>query len=91
MLMKIQRPIYFLLCLQQKDNVAGGTFYLTEKFLQILCESNLSQHPGTGRPGKYPQTRELVIAGTPYIVPYQITGEGISIIRVLHGAMKWQK
>ncbi|MCH7696708.1 MAG: type II toxin-antitoxin system RelE/ParE family toxin [Proteobacteria bacterium] len=59
-----------------------------KKYLQILCASNLSQHPGTGRPDKYPQTRELVIAGTPYIVPYQITGERISIIRVLHGAMK---
>ncbi len=52
-------------------------------------ESNLSLHPGMGRPGRHPQTRELVIPGTPYIVPYQVTGETVSIYRVLHGAMQW--
>lgn len=52
-------------------------------------ESNLSVHPGIGRPGQYPQTRELVITGTPYVVPYQVVGEIVSIIRVLHGAMQW--
>lgn len=52
-------------------------------------EVNLNRHPGIGRPGRHPRTRELVITGTPYIVPYQVSGETVSIYRVLHGAMQW--
>lgn len=52
-------------------------------------ESNLIRHPGMGRPGRHPLTRELMIAGTPYIVPYQVNGETIVIYRVIHGAMQW--
>src|SRR5688500_12712386 len=32
----------------------------------------LAEHPARGRPGRVAGTRELVIAGTPYIVPYRI-------------------
>ena len=42
-----------------------------------------------GRPGRWPGTRELVIAGTPYIVPYRMQGETIEILRVFHGARRW--
>ena len=34
-----------------------------------------------GRPGRWPGTRELVIAGTPDIVPYRMQGEAIEILR----------
>jgi toxin ParE1/3/4 len=50
---------------------------------------NLEDHPGLGRPGRVQGTRELVIAGTPYLVPYRVQGDVIVIPRVLHGAMKW--
>lgn len=30
----------------------------------------LVDHPGIGRPGRVPGTRELVIAGLPYVEPY---------------------
>jgi toxin ParE1/3/4 len=42
-----------------------------------------------GRPGRWPGTRELVVAGTPYIVPYRHRDEAIEILRVLHGARQW--
>jgi addiction module RelE/StbE family toxin len=49
----------------------------------------LLQFPETGRLGRVDGTRELVISRTPYIVAYQITGETVSILRVLHGAQLW--
>jgi toxin ParE1/3/4 len=55
-----------------------------KKYVEILKEN-----PGVGRPGRLPNTRELIITGTPYIVPYRARRNTIEILRVLHGAMKW--
>jgi toxin ParE1/3/4 len=49
----------------------------------------LSESADIGRPGRVPGTRELVIARTPFIVPYRIRGETLQILRVLHGARRW--
>lgn len=45
--------------------------------------------PDSGRPGRWSGTRELVIAGTPYIAPYRVRGDVVDILRVLHGARQW--
>ena len=37
-----------------------------------------------GRPGRVPNTRELVVSRTRYIVPYRVRGDSIEILRVLH-------
>jgi toxin ParE1/3/4 len=42
-----------------------------------------------GRPGRVPHTRELIIGGTLYIIPYRAKGEKIEILRVLHASMPW--
>lgn len=49
----------------------------------------LIDHPTIGRLGRKKGTRELVINGTPFIAVYQISGEVIQILRILHGAQKW--
>lgn len=49
----------------------------------------LRDFPESGRPGRIAGTRELVVTGTPYIAAYQIVGETIRILRVLHGAQRW--
>ena len=50
----------------------------------------LVQHPGQGRPGRVPGTRELVIPTLPYIVAYRVDmAETLVVLRVLHAAMKW--
>jgi len=51
--------------------------------------SRLERHPGLGRPGRMHDTRELVVSGTPYILPYCIEHGRPTILRVLHGARKW--
>jgi toxin ParE1/3/4 len=38
-----------------------------------------------GRPGRVPFTRELVVAGTPFVVIYRVRAD-VEIVRVLHGA-----
>jgi len=50
---------------------------------------DLHRFPGIGRPGRVPDTRELVISSTPYIIPYRIVGQAIHIIAVIHGARRW--
>ena len=45
--------------------------------------------PYRGRAGRKEGTRELVLSSLPYIVVYQITGEVIHVVRILHGAQKW--
>jgi toxin ParE1/3/4 len=44
----------------------------------------LAQHPGLGRPGRVEGTRELVVANTPYLVPYRVRNK-----LVFHGLLRW--
>ena len=48
----------------------------------------LIKFPYSGREGRVPRTRELVVARTPYIVVYAVS-EAIILLRVLHGARQW--
>jgi addiction module RelE/StbE family toxin len=49
----------------------------------------LRQFPSMGRPGRVPDTRELVVPGTPLVIPYTVSERGVEIIAVLHGARMW--
>jgi toxin ParE1/3/4 len=50
---------------------------------------HLTSHPASGRIGRVPGTRELIITGTPYIVPCRVRGDAVEILRVFHAARKW--
>jgi toxin ParE1/3/4 len=50
---------------------------------------HLAEYPAMGRPGRVPGTRELVVPGTPYIIPYRVRGGSVEILRVFHAARKW--
>lgn len=50
----------------------------------------LQEWPLSGRQGRVPGTRELVVAGTPFILIYAV-GEFVVILRVLHGRQQWPK
>jgi len=51
----------------------------------------LADHPHAGRPGRVPETRELVITDTPFIIPYRVVEDTVQILWVLHGKRKWPK
>jgi len=53
--------------------------------------AQLKQYPAMGRPGRVSGTRELVLSGTPYIVPYRIRAGAVEILRVFHAARQWPK
>jgi toxin ParE1/3/4 len=55
----------------------------------LATAESLASFPFLGRVGQLPSTRELVITGTPYYVPYRIKGTEIQILSVIHGARKW--
>ena len=52
---------------------------------------SLAKYPALGRPGRVAGTRELVVSGTPYIVPYRVRAGSVEILRIFHGARKWQE
>ena len=54
-----------------------------ERQVERLCD-----FPHSGRTGRIPETRELVISGRPYIVVY-IVSDNVELVRVLHGAQQW--
>lgn len=51
----------------------------------------LAEHPSAGRTGRVPGTRELVIGGTPFILPYRVEDNTVQILRVLHSSRKWPR
>lgn len=46
----------------------------------------LETMPNRGRPGRVAGTRELILAGWPWIAVYEVTEGQVVVLRVLHGA-----
>jgi toxin ParE1/3/4 len=58
--------------------------------LQVLTRiQQLEAFPMSGRPGRVPGTRELVIAKTPFIAAYAIDQDRVVILALYHGAQRW--
>ena len=51
--------------------------------------ATLLQFPQIGRLCRVVGTNELVIARTPYLVPYRLRADAIEIARVLHARQRW--
>ena len=46
----------------------------------------ISTHPQIGKVGRHPHTRELVVAGTSYIIVYRVRDVAVVVLAALHGA-----
>lgn len=64
-----------------QDNVLAAQTVVT-RILEAVAQ--LADQPSLGRPGRVPDTRELVVLKTRYIIPYRVRGDTISILRVFH-------
>lgn len=53
--------------------------------------ARLADHPHTGRPGRAPATRELVVSGTPYVVAYRVEQAAVVVLRLPHGTQRWPR
>ena len=73
--------------------VAAGKPAAARRLVDQIEEGvrQLSLHPNLGRPGRVPGTRELVIAGTPFLVVYRLEADRTAILTVLHGARRWPR
>jgi toxin ParE1/3/4 len=49
----------------------------------------LEAHPELGRPGRIVGTRELVVPGTPYLIPYRVRRDRLELLAVFHGRQRW--
>ena len=54
-----------------------------------ISAQRLAIHPESGRPGRVDSTRELVVPGTPYILPYRVRQNRVEILSAIHGAQMW--
>ena len=66
----------------------GAAARIVDRILSLV-ETHLPTTPGMGRPGRIEGTRELIIAGTPFIVPYRIKQDVVEVLRVYHAARCW--
>lgn len=68
----------------EDPQAAARVVMLLEKSAAVL-----SENPSLGRAGRVPGTRELIVTGTPYIVPYRVHANRVEILRVFHGRRRW--
>lgn len=54
-----------------------------------IVETHLTRTPNIGREGRVKGTREFVIPGTPFVVPYRVKSGVIEILRVYHSARRF--
>lgn len=55
----------------------------------VSAAEHLTDHPLLGHAGRVADTRELIVAGTPYIVVYRAGNRGVRIVAVLHSSREW--
>ncbi len=60
---------------------------MTERILSVA--ERLRDFPRMGREGRVENTRELVVAGTPFVVVYRLHRGGVEVLAVFHAARKW--
>ncbi len=83
---KARKDLYSVEEYISRDNPTAAV----ETVLKIIdTTESLSRFPNMGRPGRVPDTRELVIPDFPFIVPYRVDSSTLVILRVYHASRKW--
>ncbi len=74
-----------------REYIARDNPRAARKVAAAILESveRLVEFPASGRPGRLPHTRELVVPGTPFIIPYRVEAGTVEILAVIHGARRW--
>jgi toxin ParE1/3/4 len=76
-----------------RDYIAGDNPLAARKVANRIKESvnRLINFPLSGKVGRVPGTRELVIPGISYIAAYKIQGDEVQIASILHGKQAWPR
>ena len=77
------------------ENPAAAEALVTQVAEALVTQVNeavahLQSNPAMGRPGRIHGTRELVVRGTPYIIPYRVRPRlnRVEILRVFHASRR---
>jgi len=77
---------------EQAKYISGENLAAAEELVQRIHEavSRLQTNPAMGRPGRIHGTRELVVPGPPYIIPYRVRPRlnRVKILRVVHASRR---
>jgi toxin ParE1/3/4 len=57
----------------------------------VEAVERLAELPDIGRPGRVAGTRELVVPGTAYVIPYRVRTDRLEVIAAFHARQKWPK
>lgn len=70
------------------DYVALDSPAAAEKVFRaiVAAAERLIDFPDMGHVGRLPDTREILVAGLPYLIVYQVAAETVMILAVFHGA-----
>ncbi len=73
------------------DDIAQGDPTAARRIIRRVEEAaaHLADHPSMGRAGRVAGTRELIVLGTPFIVPYRVREGVLEILTVLHAGRRW--
>ncbi|HEY7442783.1 MAG TPA: type II toxin-antitoxin system RelE/ParE family toxin [Vicinamibacterales bacterium] len=71
-----------------RDNPRAAS-RMARELLEVV--EGLAGLPNLGRPGRVAGTRELVMPGTPDVIPYRLRGDRLEVIAVFHARQKWPK
>ena len=69
---------------EDSPSAAARVIEKIRKTVDALC-----RHPEMGRPGRVAGTREIVVPGTPFVVPYRVKDNRLEVLAVIHGARRW--
>lgn len=69
---------------EDNSQAADAMLEKIEKSVKAL----LSYH-NLGRIGRLKGTRELIVAGSSYVVPYRVKNDQIQILAILHASRRW--
>ncbi|MBY6242974.1 type II toxin-antitoxin system RelE/ParE family toxin [Methylosinus sp. Sm6] len=69
-----------------RDNPAAADRVVT----RILDQAELlAVHAHAGRAGRVPETREMIVSDSPFVLPYRVRGEVVEVLAVFHGSRQW--
>ena len=76
-----------------REYIARDNPNAANRIASALLEAveRLAELPNLGRPGRVAGTRELVVSGTPFIIPYRLRGDRLEIVAVFHARQEWPK
>lgn len=64
-----------------KDNRQAAEDFVAAVQKTVLL---IAQVPSAGKAGRVSGTREMIVLGYPYLIPYRVVGDELQILRVFH-------